>query len=880
MFNETLEITPPMNSKTHRYPRTKTHSFSQFFKKIAPVPFLLAGACAATLPAGNNAGADASGPPAAAESLPAGLAGNPFPFPFTARNEIYKDGWVDFNKNGKKDIYEDASAPVETRLDDLMSQMNIDEKIVQLVTLYGFPHVLKDKHPLATWKNEIWKDGIANIDQHGDAFGNGRGDMNDTPERNAFYLNNTQRFFVEQTRLGIPVDFTNEGIRGACIRNAASFPSPNGMGATWDVALALESGRIAGEEARAVGYTNIYGPILDVVRDQRWGRWEGTFAEDPFLVAELGKAVTLGIQENGHVAASPKHYVGYGENKGARGWDSRTDPHITAQTFEAIHFYPWKRVFQEAHPLGVMCAYNDINGVPVAGSKHLLTERLRGELGFKGYVVSDSGAVERLHNSHRVAKDLKDAHRIRIESGLNVWTTFVQPAQVVKWIHELYDEKRLSEKTIDTAARDVLRVKFLVGLFDYPYVKNPAAANGIVGCEKFQAIALRASRECLVLLKNENSALPLDASKLKKIAVIGPNADKCNYVPTHYGPSGFKFVSVFEGLKNQLAGTGAEIAYEEGCKIAGANWPDIEIIPEEMTDDEKAGIAKAVELAKKSDVAVVVLGDHAWRTSGESRTRNSLNLPGRQQELLSAVYAAGKPVVLVLIHGRPTSINWAQKYVPAILSASYPGAQGGTAIAEALLGKYNPGGKLNGTWPKTVGQIPMNFPAKPKSNDEPNTKTRAHIAGALYPFGYGLSYTTFKYENPSVTPLDGGPENGFRVSVDLTNTGSVAGDEVVQLYVSYTEAPVNWFDEMLRGFKRVHLAPGETKTVTLDLPASHLEIALDAEKWIRPTTPFEIRLGTSSEDLKYRILIQDGKVIKVDDKPVKKNAGTLNPLTA
>lgn len=806
---------------------------------------------------------------------------NPFPYPFEARNEMYKEGWIDLNKNGLKDVYEDPDAPMDARIDDLLKQMTVSEKTMQLLTLYGFPHVLKDKHPKESWKTEVWKDGIANIDQHGDAFGNGGGDMNNTPERNAQYINNTQRFFIEQTRLGIPVDFTNEGIRGACVRGGTSLPSPNVQGCLWDVELAEKLGYIMGKESKAVGYTNVYGPILDVSRDQRWGRWEGTIAEDPFIVAEIGKAISAGIQRGG-VVNSPKHYVGYGENKAARGWGSRTDPHITAQTFEAIHFYPFMRVFKETSPLGVMCAYNDVNGVPVAASRHLLHDRLRGELGFKGYVVSDSDAVERIYRSHRVANSNKDAHRMRIDAGLNVWTTFVKPNDPSKWINELVAEGKLTEASLNDAVRDVLRVKFILGLFDEPYVRDPKAANAIVGCDEFQEIALQASREALVLLKNDNAALPLK-SGLKQVAVIGPNA-RSNGAPRHYGPSGFKSVTPLDGLKKAFEGSETEVVYTEGCKIVDANWPDSELIPEPMTQQEKDDIAKAVALAEASDVAIVFLGDSPTRTSGESRTRNNLDLPGRQLDLLRAVYATGKPTILVLIHGRPMSINWAQKYIPAIISAGFPGGHGGTAIAEVLTGKYNPGGKLNGTWPKTVGQIPMNFPAKPRSNDEPNVKvtSRAHIPGPLYPFGYGLSYTTFGYSNPKVTAIDGDPAKGFNVSVDITNTGAVVGDEVVQLYISYTQAPVNWFDQMLRGFKRIHLKPGETRTVTMEVPSSHLEIALDTQEWVRPETPFEIRLGTSSVNMKYRFLIQDGKVVKTEEKPANDNhnQSAPNPLTA
>ena len=824
----------------------------------------------------------------------AALRGNPYPYPFEAMPSIYHDGWIDLNKNGERDTYEDPSADLDDRVDDLLGQMTQQEKVMQLCTLYGYRAVLKDKFPTKQWKARVWKDGVANIDEQGAGWRH-RGDkeISDTPARNAHYVNNTQRFFIEQTRLGIPVDFTNEGINGISARHATSFPMPHSQGMTWNPDLIREQGRITGREATALGYSNVYAPILDVARDQRWGRWEGTIAEDPFLVAEIGKALCLGIQEGGAIA-SPKHYVGYGENKGARGYDSRTDPHITAQTFEAIHFYPFRRVFTEAHPRGVMCAYNDVNGTPVAASPHLLKERLRGELGFRGYVVSDSHAVERLATLHRMAADQKEAHTLRIQSGLNVWTTFTPPDQIAGWINASLDDGTLAMEDVDAMVRDVLRVKFEHGLFDRPYVADPAAADAVVGSAESDRVALQVAREALVLLKNEGPLLPLDPKTLKTVAVLGPNADAACYRPDRYGPTDYAAVSVRKALERALPD--AKVLYAKGCDHVSPGWPDSELVPVPITKKERDEQAKAVALAKQADVAIVVLGDNG-RTSGESHTRTSLDLPGRQEELLQAVQATGTPTVLVLMHGRPPSINWAARNTPAILSCGLLCRHGGTAVAEALLGRYNPGGKTNGTWLKSAGQIPFNFPAKPKSNYEPTLKNGSYNPGALWPFGYGLSYTTFEVGKPTLTPLtvpgqatlwdtlllrDPAPRPaGWRVTFTVTNTGKVAGDEVVQLYVSYTKAPTYWFDQMLRGFKRVHLAPGQTKTVTLDLPLDHLKIALGDQTWVLPDEPFEVRLGTSSIHLRWRTLIHGDRVLRTEPvKPTKRPPENVNPLTA
>ncbi len=803
---------------------------------------------------------------------------NPFPYPFEGKHEIYHEGWIDLNKNGTRDGYEDSQASLDARLDNLLSQMTREEKVMQLLTLYAYPSACKDPHPTEAWKSRAWKDGIANVDQAGDAFANGTKDYNKTPERNAQYLNNLQRFFVEQTRLGIPADLTNEGIRGANVLHATSFPSPHSQGMMWHPELAYQIGYVMGQESKAVGYTNVYAPILDVARDQRWGRWEGTIAEEPFLVAETGKQIAKGLQDSG-VASSPKHFVAYGENKGARGWGSRTDPHLSAQTFEAIHLYPFKRVFSEVGPLGVMCAYNDVNGVPVASSATLLKKRLREAFGFRGYVVSDSGTVERLYGSMRVAKDLQEAHAIRVQAGLNVWTNFAQPEPHAEALLAAWKAGTLTTEAVDAAVRDVLRVKFLLGLFDAPYVATPANANDIVGCDAFQAIALQAARESLVLLKNDGGLLPLDASRLKRVAVIGPNADTTACMPTHYGPRSFHSVTVLQGMRTALKTADVEVVYAKGCDHTDPGWPDSELIPEPLTEKEQAGLDEAVALAKTADVAVLVLGD-SGKTSGESRTRNSLNLPGRQEALLRAVFDTGTPVVLVLLHGRPPAVNFAERFVPAILSGGFPGGHGGTAVAEALLGKYNPGGKTNGTWLRSAGQVPYNFPSKPMANHEPGVRGRSHYDGSLWPFGYGLSYTTFALDTPTVARLEEG--RGWRLSVPITNTGARPGDEVVQLYVAYTQTPrVSWFDQMLRGFKRIHLAPGETRRVTLDVDEEALKIALDDQSWILPGTPFELRIGTSSIHLHWRILIHGDTVLRIERvKPTAKPSENINPLAA
>jgi len=512
---------------------------------------------------------------------------------FPQKKDIYKKGWIDFNKNRKKDIYEDPTQDVEKRLDDLISQMTLEEKAGQLVTYYGFNKVLEDSVPTLAWKQTALRNGVANIDEHLN------GEIYDL-KRLVACMHETQRFFVEYTRLGIPVDFSNEGIRGLCAPKATSFPSMNGLGCTWDKELAYLQGEIEGKEARTLGYTNVYAPILDVARDQRWGRWEGSIGEDPYLVARLGVEMAKGIQSQ-KVVSTPKHYVGYGDCKAARQWDARTDPHITPSEMYYIHEYPFRKVFQEAGALGVMCAYNDYDGVPMSGNYHYLTEVLRQEMRFKGYVVSDSYAIGRLAGVHKVAADEKESCLQALKAGLNVRTEFNKPDDYTRYIKELVEEGKLPMKRIDELVRQVLYVKFWIGLFDQPYIGSGKDAHTIVSSALHQATALRASRECLVLLKNEKQMLPL-ADQYKRIAVIGPNANSKGYVPTHYGPRGFdNFISVYEGLKKVYEkDKNISITYSKGIDLVNKGWPENELIRDTLTTEEQKSIAEAVRISQES----------------------------------------------------------------------------------------------------------------------------------------------------------------------------------------------------------------------------------------------------------------------------------------
>ena len=803
-----------------------------------------------------------------------------------AKSEMYHKGWIDINKNGIKDIYEDPAATLDARIENLLQQMTLEEKTCQMVTLYGYKRVLKDALPTPEWKQMLWKDGIGAIDEHLNGFQQWGLPPSDNENvwpasRHAWALNEIQRFFVEDTRLGIPVDFTNEGIRGVESYKATNFPTQLGLGHTWNRELIRQVGLITGREARMLGYTNVYAPILDVGRDQRWGRYEEVYGESPYLVAELGIEMVRGLQHNHQVAATAKHFAAYSNNKGAREGMARVDPQMPPREVENIHIYPFKRVIREAGLLGVMSSYNDYDGIPIQGSYYWLTTRLRKEMGFRGYVVSDSDAVEYLYTKHNTAKDMKEAVRQSVEAGLNVRCTFRSPDSFVLPLRELVKEGGLSEEVINDRVRDILRVKFLIGLFDAPYQTDLAGADDEVEKEANEAVALQASRESIVLLKNTDNTLPLNIDKIKKIAVCGPNADEEGYALTHYGPLAVEVTTVLEGIREKAQGK-AEVLYIKGCDLVDAHWPESEIMEYPLTPDEQAEIDRAAANARQADVAVVVLGG-GQRTCGENKSRTSLELPGHQLKLLQAVQATGKPVILILINGRPLSVNWADKFVPAILEAWYPGSKGGTAVAGILFGDYNPGGKLTVTFPKTVGQIPFNFPYKPASqidggkNPGPDGNM-SRINGALYPFGYGLSYTTFEYSDLEITPKVITPNQKATVRLKVTNTGKRAGDEVVQLYTRDILSSVTTYEKNLAGFERIHLKPGESKEIVFTLDRKHLELLNADMKWTVEPGEFAIMVGASSEDIRLN------GILTVEDYQARLQAlesqNPVSPVTA
>jgi len=763
-------------------------------------------------------------------------------------SKLYQDGWIDRNKNGKKDPYENPELPVDERIADLLGQMNLDEKTAQMGTIYGFKRILKDPRPTPKWKERVWKDGIGNIDEH--CNGVKHVDENVDHVNHAKLLNELQRWFIEETRLGIPVDFTNEGIRGVCHNHASNFPTQIGVGATWDRDLVRRIGEITAIEGKALGYTNIYSPILDVVRDPRWGRTVECYGESPYHVGELGKQQCLGIQSKG-VGSTIKHFATYSTPNGGRDGHARTDPQIPFRDMHEILMQPFEKVIKEAKPWGAMSSYNTYDGVPVTGSSYFLTELLREEYGFRGYVVSDSGAVSRLLEQHKTAPTWEEAIAQAVNAGLNVRTNFQGTDKFVLPLREVVKDGRITEETLNARVTDVLRVKFELGLFDEPFVE-PEKVKEIIHQPAHEAATLEAARKAMVLLKNDG-ILPLDAGAYKKVLVTGPCADDVLPMISRYGPGASDVISPLAGI-TEFLGDKAEVLHAKGCHYFDEKFPESDVLPEAPTEKAQAEIDEAIKLAEQSDLIIACVGD-THDTVGESKTRLSLELPGHQRLLVQELAKTGKPVVVVLMPGRAAAINWMEQNIPGIVCAWHGGEKVGQAIAETLFGDYNPGGKLPITFPKHAGQTPLAFPHRngawggQSKGHDPNGWGRSRVLGPLYPLGHGLSYTSFEYKNLKVDPATPTADDIITITCEVTNTGKRDGDNVVQLYLKDVVGTVAPFDKVLRGFERVPVKAGETQTVTFKIdPKRDLKTMGPGHKWIVEPGTFEVMIAESSAE--------------------------------
>jgi beta-glucosidase len=671
-----------------------------------------------------------------------------------------------------------------------------------------------------------------------------------SPRRNAELTNAIQRFFLEHSRLGIPVIFHEECLHGHAARDATSFPQPIGLAATFNAELVESLYTMAALEARVRGTHQALTPVVDVARDPRWGRVEETFGEDPYLVSRMGIAAVRGFQgdasfrDRTRVIATLKHYAAHGApESGLNCAPAEVSPH----TLRDVILVPFQAAITEGGALSVMPSYNEVDGVPSHANRWLLTDVLRGEWGFAGFTVSDYYAIWEMADrpethGHHVAADKKEAAALAVRAGVNI--ELPEP-DCYRHLVELVREGTLRESELDDLVAPMLRAKFRLGLFDDPYT-DPGEAERVVGCEAHRRLALQAARETVTLLKNDGALLPLDPARLRSIAVIGPNADR----PMLGGYSGVprQVVTVLEGIRSAV-GDRVDVRYSEGCRITiGGSWTDDLVVPADPGEDRRQ-IAAAVEVAAGADVVVLVIGDNE-QTSREGWSkqhlgdRASLDLVGRQEELAEALVATGKPVVVCLFSGRPASIRWLAEHAPAILECWYLGQEGGTAVAEVLFGAVNPGGKLPMTIPRSAGHLPAFYNYKPSAR-------RGYLfddVTPLWPFGFGMSYTTFAVDRVRLTESVIRPDGATRALAEVTNTGGRAGHEVVQLYVRDRVSSVTRPVKELKGFAKVFLRPGETATVAFDLGPDALAFHDVGLREVVEPGEFTIMIGTSSRD--------------------------------
>ncbi|MBN1997402.1 glycoside hydrolase family 3 C-terminal domain-containing protein [candidate division KSB1 bacterium] len=731
--------------------------------------------------------------------------------------------------------YKNKNLPVDKRVADLLSRMTIHEKVAQLhsapwqVDLQKEDGSFDEKKAMA-----VLKYGICHV---------GRPGWQRSPQEAAELTNAIQDYLVNKTRLGVPALFHEEALHGFMAQDATIFPQAIALGSTWDPVLVERIYHAAAGEIRARGSNYVCTPDLDLARDPRWGRTEECFGEDPFLVTQMAKAAVKGLQGNGpgidahHVAATAKHFVAHGQPEAG----TNTGPiSLHERDLRETFFPPFKAAIY-AGVLSVMASYNEISGVPTHINFWLLQDVLVGEWHFKGFVTSDGWAVDQLQDMHRVSGSPAESARLALRAGVDVE---IEDGSCYSTLVEQVENGKIDEKIIDRAVERVLRVKFLLGLFENPFC-DAKKADKLTNTKQNQSLALEAARKSLILLKNENNILPLRRENISKLAVIGPNAADLHLggysaLPKHS-------ITILEGIR-KIAESDIEIQFAEGCRITKSvgDWRgyfEDEVQPADPADDDLR-IDAAVQIAREADAAVLVIGENegtcreGWGKH-HLGDRDDLNLLGRQQELVERVMATGTPVIVVLVHGRPLAINRIAEQVPAILDAWYPGQEGGTAVAEALFGEINPCGKMTVSWPRSVGQIPCFYNHKPSAR-------RGYLFSdnsPLFPFGFGLSYTTFEYSSLRLEKNVISSTERTVLYADVTNTGSRRGDEIVQLYVRDETASLPRPVKELKGFERIRLEPGETKTVEFVITPEVLGFYnIDMRFTVEPGV-FELQVG-------------------------------------
>ncbi len=752
--------------------------------------------------------------------------------------------------------YKNPGLPSARRVKDLLSRMTLEEKAAQMLCVWQekAQKLVNEKGEFDLAKaKKAFRDrrGLGQVGRPSDA-GGGR-----NARQMAELTNAIQKFFLENSRLGIPVMFHEECLHGHAAPDGTSFPQPIALGATFNPDLVECLFAMTALEARLRGAHHALTPVVDVAREPRWGRVEETYGEDPYLVSRLGIAAVRGFQgdatfrDKRHVLATLKHFVGHGQpESGMNCAPANVSERVLRETF----LYTFKEALREANAITIMASYNEIDGVPSHANKWLLRNVLRKEMAFKGFVVSDYYAIWELGlrpdtHGHFVAKDKKESCALAVNAGVNI--ELPDPDCYLHLV-ELVKKRVLKESQIDELVAPMLFWKFEMALFDDPYV-DPAEAERVVASDEHRELALTAAQEAITLLKNDNSLAPVNLDQYKTIAVIGPNANRTllggySGVPKHE-------VTVLEGIQAKV-GKRAKVLYSEGCKITiGGSWNEDKVVPSDPEEDRRQ-IAEAIRVAKKADLIVLAIGGNeqtsreAWNLQ-HMGDRTSLDLIGRQDELVAAIAALGKPVIAFLFNGRPLSINHLIAHVPVIFECFYLGQETGRAVADVLFGDVNPGGKLPISFPRSAGHLPVFYNYKPSAR-------RGYLfddVSPLFAFGYGLSYTTFSIDNPRLSKKKIPTAGSTQITVDVTNTGKREGAEVVQLYIRDLVSSVTRPIKELKGFRKVQLDPGETTTVTFDITPASLSFYDVNMKYTVEPGDFELMVGNSSRDADLKKLI-------------------------
>ena len=759
-------------------------------------------------------------------------------------------------------IYQDAARSIDERVTDLLSRMTLTEKIAQLGSAWVF-ELLTDMKFDPDKARKHMADGIGHITRVAGA-------SSLTPADGAKLANTIQRYLLENSRLGIPALVHEECCSGYMARNATCFPQIIGLASTWQPELAGAMAAVVREQMRAAGAHQGLSPVLDVVRDPRWGRVEETFGEDPYLVSLMGVHYVRGLQGDDwtdRIVATAKHFVGYGIPDGGFNWNPA---HIPARELREVYLLPFEAAVKEGRLQSVMNGYNELDGIPCAASEELLDTILRQEWGFDGVVVSDYFAVNQLQQAHQITNNKLDSAVRALTAGIDIelpnTDCYGGPLQ------EAVETGRLDLAVIDRSVGRLLTQKFALGLFEQPYV-DEAAVTPVFDTPDQRKLAREIAQKSIILLKNDDDLLPLDP-KIGKLAVIGPQADTTRHLVGDYAyichietlmearekdtglgmpvPDAMEIDDAFVPMNTilqalrDMVSTETDIVYAPGCTVLG---------------DDRSGFAAAVEAARQADVALVFVGGKSGLTDdctcGEARDRADLNLTGVQAELVEAIHATGTPVVLVLINGRPLSITWAAEHVPAIVEAWLPGEEGAEAVADVLFGQVNPGGKLPITVPRAVGQIPIYYNHKPSGGRSHWKESYVDLSNKpLWPFGYGLSYTTFLYDNLCLSQPQAAAGESVQVRVEVTNTGDRPGDEVVQLYTRMAFVLVTRPMKELKGFKRITLEPGQTQIVTFELFTNQFGFYDQKMHYVVEPGTLEIMVGSSSEDLPLKAKLE------------------------